>query len=350
MPLKLFNLSYPWIFIFMYRKFIGSAHLNTPIYKHPHKLCALLFAIFLSGCTIEGPERLVYLKSGEVVVLRGDTLSSVAARHGVSVKDLAECNGLKAPYRLTKIAKLQLPGGRTHFSPEPESVSNGPVILKDNEDVQWTDVGDSPADRSSKGPKPVLMADIDADSDLENSLTETDEGSDEDSDSNQSKSRDGWNVTDHSKKGAERSDDRQKTREKTGKKETTKSVKKEAPKPVGFCRPVSGKITQKFQKNKKGAQIPGIRFKAPKGTPVYASSDGIVLLSGKLEGDPSKVVILINHPNNWSSCYKAIDKACVSKEQEVKQGDLIGYSSGPTCIFELRNARGPVDPEKKFND
>ncbi len=333
----------------MSRKFIGFAHLHTPIYKNPHKLCALLLALCLSGCTIEGPERLVYLKSGEVVVLRGDTLSSVAARHGVSVKDLAECNGLKAPYRLTKIGKLQLPGGRVNFSPEPEAVSIGPVILKDNEDVQWTDVGDSAADRSSKSQKPVLMADIDADSDLENSLTETDEGNDGDSDGNPSKSPDGWNVTDHSKKGAAHSDRAPKTREKTGKKETTKPVKKEAPKPVGFCRPVSGKITQKFQKNKKGAQNAGIQFKAPKGTPVYASSDGTVLLSGKLGGDPSKVVILIAHPNDWSTCYKSIDKACVSADQRVKQGDLIGYSSGPTCIFELRKGRGSVDPEKKFS-
>jgi murein DD-endopeptidase MepM/ murein hydrolase activator NlpD len=334
----------------MSRKFIDSAHLNTPTDKHPLKICILLLAVCLSGCTIEGPERLVYLKSGEVVVLRGDTLSSVAARHGVSVKDLAECNGLKAPYRLTKVTKLQLPGGRVHFSPEPESVSSGPVILKDNEDVQWTDVGDNPDERSSKGQKPVLMADIDADSDLENRLTETDECSDGDSDSNSSKSPDGWNVTDHSKKGAERSDDGPKSGEKMGKKEVKKSIKKEAPKAVGFCRPVSGKITQKFQKNKKGPQSAGIQFKAPKGTPVYASSDGKVVLSGKLRGDPSKVVILIDHLNDWSSCYKTIDKACVSTDQSVKQGDLIGYSSGPTCIFELRNARGPVDPEKKFND
>jgi murein DD-endopeptidase MepM/ murein hydrolase activator NlpD len=331
----------------MSRKFIGSSHLTIPVYRHRHNTFALFFALILSGCTIEGPERLVYLKSGEVVVLRGDTLSSVAARHGVSVKDLAECNGLKAPYRLTKITKLQLPGGRAHFSTEPELVSSGPVILKDNEDVQWTDVGGGPEERSSKNQKPVLMADIDADSDLENSLTETDERSEEDSDSKPSKSRDGWNVT-NSKKGAERSDDQPQTGGKTGEK-VKKSVKKEPPKSTGFCRPVSGKITQRFKKNKKGPQSMGIQFKAPKGTPVYASSDGQVVHSGKLSGDSSKVVILINHPNDWSTCYKSIDKACVSAEQRVKQGDLIGYSSGPDCIFELRNARGPVDPEKKFN-
>jgi murein DD-endopeptidase MepM/ murein hydrolase activator NlpD len=326
----------------MSRQFIGSARLKTPIYKHPYKLCALLFALSLSGCTIEGPERLVYLKSGEVVVLRGDTLSSVAARHGVSVKDLAECNGLKPPYRLTKIAKLQLPGARASFASEPESLPSGPIILKDNEDVQWTDMGDSPAEPSFKASRPVLMADMDADSDLENSLTGTDERkADRDSGSKQSKASNGWNVTDHSKKGDLSSDRTPKSGEKTAKKNPSK--------PVGFCRPVSGKITQKFQKNKKGAHNAGIQFHAPKGTPVYASSDGKVMLSGKLEGDPSKVIILIEHPNDWSTCYKSIDKACVSAGQQVKQGDRIGYSSGPTCIFELRNARGSVDPEKKFN-
>ncbi|MBM3631878.1 MAG: M23 family metallopeptidase [Alphaproteobacteria bacterium] len=332
----------------MSRQFIASSYLTIPVHRHRHNTFALFFALILSGCTIEGPERLVYLKSGEVVVLRGDTLSSVAARHGVSVKDLAECNGLKAPYRLTNITKLQLPGGRAHFSTEPEPVSSGPVILKDNEDVQWTDVGGGPEERSSKSQKPVLMADIDADSDLENSLTETDERSDDDSDSKPSQSRDGWNVTNHSKKGAERSDNQPKTVGKTEEK-VKKSVKKGPPKSTGFCRPVSGKITEKFKKSKKGPQNVGIKFKAPKNTPVYASSDGKVVHSGKLSGDPSKVVILIDHPNNWSTCYKSIDRACVSAEQGVKQGQLIGYSSGPDCIFELRNARGPVDPEKKFN-
>lgn len=323
----------------MSRKSMGSAHLTIPMYRRRHNTFTLFFALILSGCTIEGPERLVYLKSGEVVVLRGDTLSSVAARHGVSVKELAECNGLKPPYRLNKITKLQLPGGRCDFSPEPERAPSGPVIIKDNEEVQWTDVGDS----SAKGSKPMLMADIDADSDLENSLTETDERSIEDSDFKGSKSPEGWNVT-HSKKGAAPSE----RAPKSVKKENPKLVKKAPPKSVGFCRPVSGKITQRFKKNKKGPQSMGIQFKAPKGTPVRASSDGEVFYSGKLSGDPSKVLIIINHADDWSTCYKSIDKACVSKGQKVKQGDVIGHSSGPDCIFELRKGRDVVDPEKRF--
>ena len=310
-----------------------------------YKLGALLLGLFLSGCTIEGPERLVYLKSGEVIVLKGDTLSKVAARHNVSVKALAECNGLKPPYLLKKITKLQLPGGETVYVSESESPATRPVILKENEDVQWTDVEDSTHSKSSEySEKPRLMAAVDADSDLEDSLTE-----DEDlpvKQSKKSKAPAGWSVTDHSKDAPE--DDASTSKKKQSKKDAAASNKLSAAKKVGFCPPVSGKITQKFRKNKKGPQDSGIRFKAPKGTPIYASSDGKVLFSGKLEGDPSKVVILIDHPKQWTSCYKTIDKACVSKNQDVKQGDVIGYSSGPDCIFELRNARGPVDPEKQF--
>ena len=294
----------------------------------PYQKWYLLLGILLSGCTIEGPERLVYLNSGEVVVLKGDTLSSVAARHGVSVRDLAELNALKPPYLLTKIQKLRLPSQGSSYTSQSESIASSPVILKENEDIQWVDVGGgSPSSSFKDSEKPLLIADSDKDADLEEHLTE------------HTQPPSGWKVTNPSKKRQSETDASSDSRS-----------KKPRSKKTGFCRPVSGKITQKFQKNKKGPHNAGVRFSAPKGTPIRASCDGKVVLSGKLQGDPSKVVILMDHPQQWSTCYKAIDRSCVSENQAVKQGDVIGYSSGPECIFELRNdKRQPVNPEPHFN-
>lgn len=49
--------------------------------------------------------------AGEYVVQSGDSLSKIAARHGVKARDLAEANGIKDLNRIRVGQKLKIPGG-----------------------------------------------------------------------------------------------------------------------------------------------------------------------------------------------------------------------------------------------
>lgn len=268
---------------------------------------------------------MVYLKENEVVVQRGDTISSLAARHHVSVKALVECNGLTPPYGLKNVQKLRLPPGS--WTVPEDSRGTDPVLLKEREDVQWTTVEE---ESSLEGERPILLADADTNAELDSQLEETLVQNPKPSKSVDKKPvHAGWGV-------------REKNTEISAstKKPQTK-VKK-----VRFLRPVSGAVTKKFQRNKQGAPSTGVRMRASKGTPIYATADGTVVISGKMKGEPGKAVVLIKHSDGWSSFYKMLSSASVSKNESVKQGDVLGVSEGPEIIFELRDKRSPVDPEK----
>jgi murein DD-endopeptidase MepM/ murein hydrolase activator NlpD len=83
----------------------------------------------------------------------------------------------------------------------------------------------------------------------------------------------------------------------------------------------------------------GVCFTAAKGTPVYAPADGRVLVSGKMTGDPSKVMVMIEHGDGWTSCCKRMAMASIAKNQQIKKGDYLGDCEGPIMIFELRKDR-----------
>ncbi len=283
---------------------------------------------------MSGPERIVYLKSGEVAVEKGDSLSSIAARYHVSPKALASCNNLVHQQSLAGIKTLMLPGKKSMAAEPPvdrSQPSDGPVLLLDNDSSIWSDeesaTSHSNFDMASESTTSKSMpsdelstADVNLD-DLEDVVM----GGTDDSEFNQKP--------------------RSNSRAKDGLLEAAQVETKSKPKSARFSRPASGEITEPFQKNKRGAQVPGIKLRAPLGTAVRAVADGKVVISGKIPGDSSKVMVLIRHGDGWTSCYKALADSAVAKNTTVKQGDLLGTSQGPELIFELRNSqRVAVDP------
>lgn len=92
----------------------------------------------------------------------------------------------------------------------------------------------------------------------------------------------------------------------------------------------------------------GCDFPAPQGTPVYASADGIVALSG-VYGTGGNCII-IKHSETHSTLYAHNSRLNVLAGTYVKQGDIIafvgstGLSSGPHCHFEMRINGERVDP------
>jgi murein DD-endopeptidase MepM/ murein hydrolase activator NlpD len=89
----------------------------------------------------------------------------------------------------------------------------------------------------------------------------------------------------------------------------------------------------------------GVDFRAPLGTPIFASEDGVVAAAGNQDsycprGAYGKYVV-INHNNNLTTLYAHLSRYIVSKGDRVTRGQLIGYSgrtgyaTGPHLHFTV---------------
>ncbi|MCY4161336.1 MAG: M23 family metallopeptidase [Flavobacteriaceae bacterium] len=84
----------------------------------------------------------------------------------------------------------------------------------------------------------------------------------------------------------------------------------------------------------------GVDFTVKRGTPIYATGDGIVeRVSSKIPGYGKH--IKINHGFGYQSLYAHLSKYNVRKGQKIQRGDLIGYSgntgrsTGPHLHYEI---------------
>jgi murein DD-endopeptidase MepM/ murein hydrolase activator NlpD len=123
----------------------------------------------------------------------------------------------------------------------------------------------------------------------------------------------------------------------------------------GFIKPVKeGRITSVFGSTRILNGIPksmhnGIDIAAPKGTAVYAATDGIVRLTGK-NFYYSGNLILLDHGQGLSSIYIHLNKILVKKGQRVFKGQLIGEigttgrSTGPHLHWGVQWYDRRIDP------
>lgn len=104
-------------------------------------------------------------------------------------------------------------------------------------------------------------------------------------------------------------------------------------------------ITQKYGEFIPGVTVgsahTGIDYGCPTGTPILASADGTVMAAGwDLTGFGFRVII--RHTADRATLYGHLDSISVDLNQEVRQGDVIGYSgatgkaTGPHLHFEAR--------------
>ena len=117
-----------------------------------------------------------------------------------------------------------------------------------------------------------------------------------------------------------------------------------------FIWPVKGKITRRFG-ILDGERHDGIDISAPRGTPVIASADGLVIYSDNDVKGYGNLVI-IQHEGDVKTVYGHNLVNLVSQDEVVKQGRVIskvgstGRSSGPHLHFEVRVGRSAKDPMK----
>lgn len=129
--------------------------------------------------------------------------------------------------------------------------------------------------------------------------------------------------------------------------------------PPSYIKPLSGgRLSSRFGRRKaptKGASTyhKGVDWATPIGTPVYASSGGVVAKAGWGRG--YGYVVYINHPDGRQTRYAHLSKVLVSPGQHVSQGDRIalsgntGVSSGPHVHFEMLINGVQKDPLEYIN-
>jgi murein DD-endopeptidase MepM/ murein hydrolase activator NlpD len=93
----------------------------------------------------------------------------------------------------------------------------------------------------------------------------------------------------------------------------------------------------------------GMDFTAPKGTPVYASGDGVIERADQNAAGYGKH-IRINHGFGYISLYAHLSNYNVKKGQKVKRGDLIGFvgntgrSQAPHLHYEIFKNGARINP------
>jgi murein DD-endopeptidase MepM/ murein hydrolase activator NlpD len=97
----------------------------------------------------------------------------------------------------------------------------------------------------------------------------------------------------------------------------------------------------------------GLDFSAPTGTPIYATSDGVVQQAGfSTDGYGNKVVI--NHGYGFQTLYAHMVRVKAKAGQSVKRGEVIGYvgstgkSTGSHLHYEVIKRGAKVDPVYYF--
>jgi len=95
----------------------------------------------------------------------------------------------------------------------------------------------------------------------------------------------------------------------------------------------------------------GIDFAAPRGTPIYATGDGIVKMASKsLKKVGYGNQVEIDHGYGYVTKYAHMQEFVVKKGDQIKRGQLIGYvgssggSTAPHCHYEIIKDGRKVDP------
>ncbi|HET6372088.1 MAG TPA: M23 family metallopeptidase [Candidatus Polarisedimenticolia bacterium] len=98
----------------------------------------------------------------------------------------------------------------------------------------------------------------------------------------------------------------------------------------------------------------GLDIVAPKGTPVRAPADGLVVKSWREAGYGN--VVYLSHGNGITTRYAHLDEFAVRPGQDVARGDIIGYvgntgrSLGAHLHYEILVNNAKVDPSQYILD
>ena len=255
-------------------------------------------------------------------VVAGDTLSGIARQYGVAMSSLARANGLSDPYVVVIGQRMRIPAGDVgeETSSPVTAATTSPTITVEAVPVpaapeptastssaeptasgQGTAVVVEPVAAPAPPPEPVPPPEPLAPPVVPASATPA-------------------------------------------------AVPQPAPRQEAkFAWPVEGQVVSSFGSKPGGLNNDGINIAAPRGTPVAAAENGIVVYAGN-EVPGYGNLVLIRHADGWATAYAHNDNLLVKKGDKVARGQVIGYvgTTGnvatPQSHFEIRKGNEPVDP------
>ena len=234
------------------------------------------------------------------VVAVGDTVFSIAHRYGVDRSDLVRLNGIEPPYAI--------PVGRRLILPQPgtgASVAQVAAVPRSHVQAER---------RTAEGPstaKPVLKPRVAAP-------------------------------------------------QTTAVRAVTPRAKPVVAKrgPIGeppprskstFLWPVQGPVLSSYGGKESGVHNDGINIAAPRGTPVRAAENGVIVYAGEeLKGFGK--LLLIKHSDGWVTAYAHNQKLLVEQGDIVKRGQSVakvgstGSVTRPQLHFEVRRGTRAINP------
>lgn len=275
-----------------------------------------------------------------VTVRRGDTLSEIALRNGVPTRELAQANGLRAPFTIYVGQRLTVPGAPTHTVRRGESLSQ--IAAQHNVETRELASANNirRPDRIYAGQQIVLpwsstttAAPARTTTYASNTTTTTPVTS-------RTASR---NSTERAAPTPRRV---------TPVAASAVSARDLAPPPrsgQGFMWPVTGRIISDFGPKDEGQHNDGVNIAVPEGTPVRAADAGVVIYSGN-EVPGYGNLVLIRHENGYVTAYAHNSRLNVAQGHVVERGEIVALSgrtgrvTEPQVHFEVRRNAQAVNP------
>jgi murein DD-endopeptidase MepM/ murein hydrolase activator NlpD len=240
------------------------------------------------------PRMAAVAEAGTHVIGPGETMTGIAKRYSVPLRDLAKANRIE-PYAQLKMGDRLLIPGRSASAKQPATVASrsAPALAQ-----------------PKPTPAPSKMAAIETPH-TARAVSPTATVSDDDDKASASGS-------------------------------------------PAFRWPVRGRIIAGFGPKPNGQQNDGINLAVPEGTPVKAAEEGVVAYAGnELKGYGN--LVLIRHPNGFVTAYAHASELLVKRGDSIKRGQVIaragqtGTVTSPQLHFEIRKGSAPVDPTQYLN-
>ncbi len=290
--------------------------------------------LLLSGCGLISSSKQFPSKAGitpgETITVQGNgqTVYGVARQYHVSMRELIVLNDLRSPFTLRNGQRLTLPGDKTssdsYYSSSAYSSSYAPApTAAPSPAIEQTTLAPIEPIKGTTLP-PVKNAPVSS-APIDNSAM------------------DALNKPTAAAKPVSTTMAPQTLQAPAEKSSDTPSP------PTNFKWPVQGPLLSGFGPKGQGLSNDGVNIGAPKGAPVVAAANGIVVYAGnEMKGFGN--LVLIRHQGGWVTAYAHLDRALVAKDAVVAQGDMIGTvgKTGnvptPQIHFETRYQGKPVDP------
>jgi murein DD-endopeptidase MepM/ murein hydrolase activator NlpD len=112
--------------------------------------------------------------------------------------------------------------------------------------------------------------------------------------------------------------------------------------------PEEAVVSSPFGARRGGSSHTGLDLRAPKGTPVWATADGTVVVAER-EGAYGRTVV-VDHGGGYTTRYAHLRRIKVERGERVKRGEVLGTvgesgnAGGVHLHYEVLRDGRPVDP------